>query len=186
MDVRVGWWRKLSAEQLMLSSCDVGEESWESLGLQDIKPFNAKGNQCWIFIGRPDVEAETPILWPPDAKNWLIWKDPDAGKDWGWEEKGMTRWNGWMAWPTQWTWVWVISGSWWWTGWPGVLQSMGCKVSDTTERLNWMPNDSISKLLNTDYMINIVLYIYIHTHIHDTVVNNLLWSFNSKGETGKE
>ena len=49
-----------------------------------------------------------------------------------------------------------------------------------------MPNDSISKLLNTDYMINIVLYIYIHTHIHDTVVNNLLWSFNSKGETGKE
>ena len=48
-------------------------------------------NQSWIFIGRTDVEAETPIFWPPDVKNWLIWKDPDAGKDWGREEKGMTE-----------------------------------------------------------------------------------------------
>ena len=56
-----------------------------------IKPFNAKGNQSWIFIGRTDAEAETPILWPPDGKNWLIRKDADDGKDWGWEEKGMTE-----------------------------------------------------------------------------------------------
>ena len=49
------------------------------------------GNQSWIFIGRTDAEADTPILWPPDVKNWLIWKDPDAGKDWRWEEKGMTE-----------------------------------------------------------------------------------------------
>ena len=53
--------------------------------------FNPKGNQSWIFIGRTDAVAETPILWPPDAKNWLIWKDPDAGKDWRWEGKGMTE-----------------------------------------------------------------------------------------------
>ena len=56
-----------------------------------IKPVNPKGNQAWIFIRRTDVEAETPILWLPDVKNWFIWKDPDAGKDWRWEEKGMTE-----------------------------------------------------------------------------------------------
>ena len=103
------------------------EKTLESpLGSKEIQPVHPKGNRSWIFIGRTDAEAETPILWPPDAKNWLIWKDPDAGKDWRWEEKGMTRgWDGWMASLTQWTWVWVNFGSWWWTGRPGVLQSMG-------------------------------------------------------------
>ena len=56
-----------------------------------IKTVNPKGNQSWIIIGRTDAEAETPILWPPDVKNWLIWKDPDAGNDWNWKEKGMTE-----------------------------------------------------------------------------------------------
>ena len=56
-----------------------------------IKLVNPKGNQSWIFIGKTDAKAETPILWPPDEKNWLIWKDPDAGKDRRWEEKGMTE-----------------------------------------------------------------------------------------------
>ena len=56
-----------------------------------IKPVHPKGDQSWVFIGRTDVKAETPILWPPDGKNWLIWKDPDAGKDWGQEEKGTTE-----------------------------------------------------------------------------------------------
>ena len=76
---------------MMLLNCDVGEDSWESLGLQEIQPVPPKGDQSWIFIGRTDVEAETPILWPPHAKSWLIWKDPDAGKDWRQEEKGMTE-----------------------------------------------------------------------------------------------
>ena len=67
----------------------------------------------WVFIGRADVKAETPILWPPDEKSWLIWKDLDAGKDWEQEEKGMTGWDGWMASPILWTWVCVDSGSWW-------------------------------------------------------------------------
>ena len=71
----------------MLSNYGSGEDSWESLEQQEIKPVNPKGNQPWIFIGRTNAEAEAPILWPPDAKNWLIWKDPDAGKDWGQEEK---------------------------------------------------------------------------------------------------
>ena len=109
------------------------------LDCKDIQPVHPKGNQCWIVIGRTDAEAEAPILWPSDVKNWLIWKDPDAGKDWRREEKGMTGWDGWMASPTQWTWVWVNSGSWWWTGRPGVLQSMGLqrvKHNRATE-LNW-------------------------------------------------
>ena len=59
------------------------------LDYKEIQPVRAKGDQSWMFIGRTEVEAETPILWPPDAKNWLIGKDPDAGKDWRWEEKGM-------------------------------------------------------------------------------------------------
>ena len=69
----------------------VLEKTLESpLDCKEIKPVNPKGNQPWIFIGRIDAEAEVPILWPPDAKNWLIWKDPDAGKDWR-REKGMTE-----------------------------------------------------------------------------------------------
>ena len=61
------------------------------LDCQEIQPDHPKGDQSWVFIGRTHVEAETPILWPPDAKSWLIWKDPDAGKDWGQEEKGTTE-----------------------------------------------------------------------------------------------
>ena len=121
------------------------------LDCKEIKPVNPKGHQSWIFIGRTD--AESPILWPPDVKNWLTGKDPDAGKDWRQEEKGDDRgWGGWMASPTLWTWVWASSGSWWWTGNAGMLQCMGSqrvghvwatelnwwglKEWDTTERLN--------------------------------------------------
>ena len=91
MDVRVRPWRKLSTEELMLLDCDVGENSWESLGLQGFKPVNPKGNQSCIFIGRTDAEVETPILLPSDVKNWLITKNSDAGKDWRQEEKAMTE-----------------------------------------------------------------------------------------------
>ena len=61
------------------------------LDCKEIQPVHPKGDQSWVFIGRTDVEAETPIFWPPDVKNWLIGKDPDVGKDWGQEEKGMTE-----------------------------------------------------------------------------------------------
>ena len=77
------------------------EKTRESpLDCKDIQPVHPKGNQSWIFIGRTDGEAETPILWAPDARNWLIRKDPDAGKDWRWE-KGMTEdemvgWHHWL------------------------------------------------------------------------------------------
>ena len=103
------------------------------LDCKEIQPVNPKGDQSWIFIGRTESEAETPIIWPPDAKNSVIGKDPDAGKEWGQEEKEATGWDGWMASATQWKWVWVNSGSWWWSGRPGVLQSM---VSQRV-RHNW-------------------------------------------------
>ena len=97
-----------------------------------------KGNQSWIFLGKSDVEAETPILWPPDMKNWLIWKDPDAGKDWRWEEKGTTE-DEMVGWHHQLNGLEFEST-------PGVGDGQGgltcCspwgrKESDTTERLNW-------------------------------------------------
>ena len=78
------------------------EKTLEStLDGKEIQLIHIKGNQSWIFIGKTDVEAETPILWPPDGKNWLTWKDPDAGNDWRQEEKGMTEdevvgWNQWL------------------------------------------------------------------------------------------
>ena len=115
------------------------EKTLESpLDSKEIQQVHPKGNQSWIFTGRIYVEAETPILWPPDVKNWLIWKDSDAGKDWRQEEKGMRGWEGWMASLNQWTWVWVNSSS-WWTGRPGVLQHMGSQRvgHDWGTELNW-------------------------------------------------
>ena len=73
----------------MLLNCGIGEDSWESFDSKEIKPVNPKENQSWIFIGRTDAEA--PILWPLDVKRWLIGKDPDAGKNWGLEEKRATE-----------------------------------------------------------------------------------------------
>ena len=81
----------LSTEELMFWIV-VLEKTLESpLDCKEIQLIHPKGDQSWVFIGRTDVEAETPILWPHDEKSWLIWKDPDAGKDWRREEKGMTE-----------------------------------------------------------------------------------------------
>ena len=116
---------------------------WRSLlDFKEIKPVNPKGNQSWIFIERTDAEAEAPKLWQPDMKNWLIGKDPDAGKDWRHEEKGTTEdemagWHHWLdGYESEWT--------------PGVGDGQGNQVccspwghkeSDTTERLNWTEVD---------------------------------------------
>ena len=119
----------------------VLEKTLESpLDCKEIQPVHPKGDQFRVFIGRTDVEAETPILWLLDMKSWLIWKDPDAGKDWGQEEEGTTE-DEMVGWHllTQWTWVWVDSGSWWWTGRPGVLRFMGSQEvgHDWVTELNW-------------------------------------------------
>ena len=115
------------------------EKTLESpLDCKEIQPVHPKGDQSWVFIGRTDVEAETPILWAPDAKNWLIWKDPDARKDWRQEEKGMTE-DEMVGWHHR-----HNGHGFGWT--PGVGDGQGglacCgswarKESDTTERLKW-------------------------------------------------
>ena len=118
----------------------VLEKTLESpLGCREIQPVHPKGDQSWVYIGRTDVEAETPILWPPDVKTWTHWKRP-----WCWErlkagEGDDTGWDGWMASPTQWAWVWVDCGSWWWTGRPGMLQFMGSQGvgHEWVTELNW-------------------------------------------------
>ena len=117
----------------------VLEKTLESpLDCREIQPVHPKGNHSWIFTGRTDVEAETPILWPPDAKNWLIGKDPDAGKDWRWEEKGTTE-DEMVGWYHQlnghvfeYT-LEVGNGQ----GGLGCCGSPGHKESFTTEWLNW-------------------------------------------------
>ena len=108
------------------------------LDCKEIQPVHPKGDQFWVFIGGTDVEAETLILWPPDAESWLIWKDPDAGKDWGQEEKGTTE-DEMVGWHHQlnghgfgWT-LGVGDGQ----GGLACYGSWGHKESDTTDRLNW-------------------------------------------------
>ena len=118
------------------------EKTLESpLDWKGFQPVHLKGNQSWVLIGRTDVEAETPILWPPDAKNWLIRKDPDAGKDWGQEEKRTTEDEmvRWLHWLNGHGFVWTQSSQGVGDG-QGSLAcsgSWGRKESDTTERLIW-------------------------------------------------
>ena len=140
MDVRVGLWRKLSTEKLMLLNCGVGEDSWEALGLQGdpTSPFHSKGDQPWVFFRGNDAKAETPVLWLPHVYSWLIGKDSDTGRDLGQEEKGTTEDEiaGWHhrldGHDLEWT--------------PGVGDRQGglacChswsrRESDSTEQLNW-------------------------------------------------
>ena len=143
-----------------------GEESWvlknwcfwtvvlektlgSPLDCKEIQPVHPKGYQSWVFIGRTDAEAETPILLAIWCEEVTHWKRP-----WCWEglvaggEGDDRGWDGWMASPTWWTWAWVSSGSWWWTGRPGVLQSMGSQ--SRTRLSNWtacLPSRSLRPAL---------------------------------------
>ena len=138
MDVRVGLWRRQSAEELMLLNCGVGKDSWESLGLQGDPSSPLWRRSALGFLWKNDAKAETPVLWPPYAKSWLIGKDSDVGRDLGQEEKGtiedeMAGWHHWLDGRE--------------SGWtPGVgdgqgglacCNSWGHKESDRIERLNW-------------------------------------------------
>ena len=122
----------------MLLNCGVGADSWESLDCKEIQPVHPKEDQSWVFIGRTDAKAETPVLWPPHVKSWLTGKDSDAGGDWGQEKKGTTEdeMAGWHHW--------LDGNEFGWT--PGVgdgqgglacCGSWGRKEADTTEQLNW-------------------------------------------------
>jgi len=120
----------------------VLENTHESpLDCKEIQAVNPKGNQPWIFIGKTDAEGEAPVLWPPDMKNWLIGKDPEAGKDWRPQEKVPTEdetvgWHHWLD-------GWASSGSWWWTGKLVMLQSMG---------LQSVRHDWVTELNRTEYL----------------------------------
>ena len=118
----------------------VLEKTLESpLDCKEIQPVHPKGDQSWVFIGSTDVEAETPMLWPPDVKSWLIWKDPDAGKDWG-QEKGWQRMK-WLDGITDSMDMGLTGlGSLWWTGKPGMLGFMGSQRvgHNWVTELNWM------------------------------------------------
>ena len=115
----------LSTENWCFRAVVLAKTLKSPLDNKEIQPIYPKGDQSLMFIGRTDAEAETPILWPPDVKSWLIGRDPDAGKDWRKEEKWMTEDEmGWMVSPIQWAWVWANSWRWWWTGKPGIVQSM--------------------------------------------------------------
>ena len=141
----------------------VLEKTLESpLDCKEIKPVNPKGNQSWIFIGRSDTEAETPILWPPDAKNWLIGKDSDAGKNWRQEEKGMTE-DEMVGWHHQ---LYghgfeqaVAAG--YGHGSLACCSPWGHKESDMTERLNWTTENSEWSFWPTQYLASLrIMQIY--------------------------
>ena len=134
MDYKESWVQKNWCFQTV-----VLEKTLESpLDCKEIQPVHPKGNKSWIFIGRTDAEAETRILWLPDAKSWLIRKDPDAGKDWRQKEKGMTE-DEMVGWHN------LLNGhEFGWTlrvgdgqGGLACCDSWGCKESDMTEQLNW-------------------------------------------------
>ena len=130
----------------------VLEKTLESpLDCNEIQPVHSEGDQSWVFSGRTDAKAETPILWPPDAKSWLIGKDPDAGRDWGQEEKGTTEdemagWHHGLDGPEfEWT-PGVGDGQ----GGLACCDSWGRKESDTTEWLNWTELNTPTSELEAD------------------------------------
>ena len=131
MDVRVGLWRRPSAEELMLLNCGVGEDSWESLGLQGDQPWDSLEG----MILKLKLQYFVHLMRRVDSLG-KLWCCEGLGKgeegdDWGWD--------GWMASRARWTWVWVNSGRWWWTGRPGVLRFMGSQRvgQDWANELNW-------------------------------------------------
>ena len=146
-DSRATEWKKSVSQPGILALNYLKTILESPLDCKEIQPVHSKGDQSWVFFSRNDDKAETPIFWPPHAKSWLI------GKDWCWEgleaggEGDDRGWDGWMASPTQWTWVWVNSGSWWWTRRPGVLWFMGSQRvgHDWAIELNW--TESVLKKL---------------------------------------
>ena len=152
MDVRVGLWRRLRAENWCFWTV-VLEKTLESLGLQGDPTSPFWRDQPWDFFRRNDAKAETPVLWSPHAKSWLIGKDSDAGRDWGEEQKGTTEdeMAGWM-------WVSLNSGSWWWTGRPGMLRFIGSQTvgHNWVTELIWSDLNTLSDIYQACHKISIL------------------------------
>ena len=147
----------------------VLEKTLESpLDCKEIQPVHSKRDQSWVFFGRNDAKAETPVLWPPHTKSWLIGKDPDAWRDWGQEEKGTTEdeMAGWHNWLNGHEFAWTPGVG---DGQGGLVccDSWGCKESDMTERLNWLTDWQKTQIWNLQnsfqsFYINGVLQCLIH------------------------
>ena len=163
----------------------LGSNTIESpLDCKEIQPVHSEGDQSWVFFGRNDAKAETPVLWPPHAKSWLLGKDSDAGRDWGQEEKGMTEdeMAGWHHWldghKSEWT-PGAGDGQW------GLAccDSWGRKESDTTEQLNWTELNWSRCLESWSYMLHYTLEIiikFIKTNKLGKVDVNWISSWNKK------
>ena len=146
--------KRFHAEELMLSNCCAGEDSWESSDYKEIKPLNPKEKQPWIFIGRTDAEVEAPILWPPNVNSWLT---GNLSLILGNIERRGEGWDGWMSSSTQWTWVWANSRRQGRTGKLGVLQSMGSQ----RVRHNWVAEQqqlSRQNIFNAIGVIKAIIY----------------------------
>ena len=173
----------------MLLNCGVGEGLESPLDCKEIQPVHPKWIQSWVFIGRIDVEAETPILWLPGAKSWLIWKDPDGGTDWGQEEKGMTE-DEMVGWHH-----WLNGHGFGWT--PGVGDgqgglacrgSCGHKDSDTSERLNSTDTVNTKPMLTINIINYEVLILLLHiqgTQLFSLSLLRYQIRITSTGEWGK-
>ena len=136
MTVRVGPQKSRAQKNWCFWTVELEQTLENSLNCTEIRTASLNGYQSWVFTGRTNTEAEEPILWPPDVKNGLIGKDPDAEKEWRPEEE-TTGWDAWMASPTWWTWAWASSSTWCWTGKSGSCSPWAHEESDVTEQLNW-------------------------------------------------
>ena len=178
-----------SSSHIWMWESDIHKESWalkkwwfwtvvlektleSPLDCKEIQPVHPKGNQTWMFIGRTDVEAETPILWPPDVKNWLIWKDPNAGKERRQEEKGMTEDEmvGWHHWLDGHEFE-HASGAGDGQGSLACCSAWSHKESDTTKRLNWTEMNWVTG------------HTYTGSTMSDQLVKKKKWHPNRKGRS---
>ena len=168
----------------MLLNCGVGEDSWESLGLQGDPTSPFKGDQPWVFTGRTDAKAETAIVWPSHAKSWLIGKDSDAERDWGQEENGTTEdeMAGWHHWLDGREFEWTPGGG---GGQEGLAccNSWGCRESDMTEWLNWTEEIKLNKKhLNKWFKITLNLFYFVFWSVKlflKCIASFQCWVYNS-------
>ena len=169
MDVRVGVWKKLSTEELMLLNCGVGEDSWV-LDCKEIQPVHPKGNQYWMKDWCWSWNSNTFATWCEQLTHWKrpwCWERLKAGREG--EDRG---WDGWMPSLTRWTWVWVNFGSWWWTGRPGVLQSTGSQRVGhnwATELTDWLTregweNTQMKHYIKTTVVIGVIKHEFMYTY----------------------